>query len=72
MIEFDEMSTSEADMTKARLVSLTFVSLLFRLGFGKFRYPALAIIALLIGILWTCGYLTLTRGRLNISIVSFG
>ncbi|MDG2384972.1 MAG: MMPL family transporter [Pirellulaceae bacterium] len=72
VIEFDEMSTSEADMTKASIVSLVLVSLLFWAGFGKLRYPAFAITALLVGITWTCGYLTLTLGRLSILSVSFG
>ena len=72
VIEYDEMATSERDMTRASLITLAMVTLLFAAGFGNLRYPIFAIIALLIGIMWTCGYLTFTLGHVNILSMSFG
>jgi hopanoid biosynthesis associated RND transporter like protein HpnN len=72
ILEFAEMKTSERDMTWASVFSLLGVSLLFWAGFGGWRYPMLGIAALLIGIAWTCGYLTLAVGHLNILSMSFG
>ena len=72
VIEYDEMSTSQHDMFIASIVTLGLVGLLFWAGFGDLRFPAFAIASLLIGIMWTCGYLTLLVGHLNILSISFG
>ncbi len=72
IIEYDEMATSEQDMTRASLITLGMVTLLFAVGFGNVRYPICAVAGLLIGIMWTCGYLTLSLGHLNILSMSFG
>ena len=72
VIEYDEMSTSQHDMSIASMVTLGLVGLLFWAGFGDLRFPAFAIASLLIGIMWTCGYLTLLVGHLNILSISFG
>ncbi len=72
VIEADEMRVSQTDMTWASLASLAGVTLLFAASFGNLREPAMAAVSLLLGILWTCGYLTLAVGHLNILSISFG
>ena len=72
VIEADEMRVSQTDMAWASLASLAGVTLLFAASFGNLREPALAATSLLLGILWTCGYLTLVVGHLNILSISFG
>ena len=41
IIEYDEMATSERDMTRASLITLGMVTLLFASGFGKLTIPNL-------------------------------
>jgi hopanoid biosynthesis associated RND transporter like protein HpnN len=41
-------------------------------GFGGLRRPLLAVAALLVGIAWSFGYITLAVGHLNILSVAFG
>ena len=72
IIEHDEMRISQFDMTIASIVSLVGVSLLFSVGFGRLKYPLSAVFALLVGIAWTCGYLTTVVGHLNILSMAFG
>ena len=72
VLEHAEMETSQRDMSWASLLSVVGVALLFWVGFGGIRDPALAMLTLATGIAWTCGYLTLTVGHLNILSSSFG
>ncbi|MEO8494555.1 MAG: MMPL family transporter [Planctomycetota bacterium] len=72
VLEFDEMSSSQRDSMRASLLSLFGVSCVFMAGFGGLRRPLLAVAALLIGIAWSMGYITLVVGHLNILSVAFG
>ena len=72
VLEFDEMSSSQRDSTRASMLSLLGVSCVFIAGFGGIRRPLLAVAALLIGIAWSMGYITLVVGHLNILSVAFG
>ena len=72
IMENDEMRMSQDAMMKASILSLFGVSCLFVAGLGGLRHPLMTVGALLIGIAWTFGYITLAVGHLNILSVSFG
>ncbi|MDA1054795.1 MAG: MMPL family transporter [Planctomycetota bacterium] len=72
VLEFDEMRSSKRDTMRASVLSLVGVSCVFIAGFGGLRRPLLAVAALLIGIAWSMGYMTLVVGHLNILSVAFG
>ncbi|MBI3926926.1 MAG: MMPL family transporter [Armatimonadetes bacterium] len=61
----DERRTCGRDAVRSSIVSLVLVSLLFALGFGELRRPAMAVFALVIGLGWTLGFSTLAVGYLN-------
>jgi hopanoid biosynthesis associated RND transporter like protein HpnN len=68
----DEMATSLQDMTRAMGLALLLVTVLFVLAFGEARRPLTAVLALLLGILWALGWLSLTVGHLTILSMAFG
>jgi hopanoid biosynthesis associated RND transporter like protein HpnN len=72
VLENDEMEASQSDSTWTSFGSLIGVALIFIAGFGSFRRPLLAVIALLIALAWSFGYVTMAVGHLNILSVSFG
>jgi predicted exporter len=72
LLERDEMKISQQDMTWATVLSVVGVTLMVWAGFGGLKYPLLGALTLLAGIAWTCGYLTLVIGHLNILSMSFG
>lgn len=72
ILEHDEMAASQSDTTKASVLSLAGVAIVFVAGFGGLRRPLLAVAALLLGIAWSFGYITLVVGHLNILSVAFG
>ncbi|MGD9721019.1 MAG: MMPL family transporter [Pirellulales bacterium] len=71
IMENDEMRSSQSSMLWASLLSMGGVALLFVAGFGGIRHALLANLALLVGMAWSFGYVTLTVGHLNILSVSF-
>ncbi|MCA9163143.1 MAG: MMPL family transporter, partial [Planctomycetales bacterium] len=72
VLENDEMQSSQKDMMRASVLSLFGVAALFMAGFGGWRYPALCVLTLLVGMAWSFAYVTLAVGHLNILSVSFG
>jgi len=72
VMENDEMHASQKATLRASFVSLAGVAVLFVAGFGGIRHPLLTVAALLLAIAWSCGYLTLVVGHLNILSMSFG
>ena len=72
VMENDEMQASRNGSLKAGALSLVGVVCLFAIGFGGFRHPLMTVATLMVGLAWTCGYLTLTIGHLNILSMSFG
>lgn len=72
VMENDEMKSNESASLKTSVVSLLGVAGLFIAGFGGIRHPLLAVAALMIGLTWSCGYLTLAVGHLNILSMAFG
>ena len=71
VLENDEMRRSQADSTKAGIVSFVGVSLLFLLGFRGFLHPTLGMMVLAVGTAWSFGFATLAVGHLNILSVAF-
>jgi predicted RND superfamily exporter protein len=72
VLERDEMKTSRQDMSWASVLSIVAVTVMIWAGFGGLKYPLLGTTVLLAGIAWTCGYVTLVVGHLNILSISFG
>ena len=71
VLEFDEMASSQRDMTLASVMSVVLVLLLLLLGYGNLRFALLAGVVLLVGMAWTFGFITLAVGHLNLLSVSF-
>ncbi len=71
IMENDEMRAGQTSMTWASVLSLIGVSCLFVAGFGGIRHAMLASLVLLIAMVWSFGYVTLSVGHLNIISVAF-
>ncbi len=67
----DELATTDRDMTRATLLAIALVGLLFILFFRSFARPLLAMISLIMGITWTFGLVTLLFGSLTILSIVF-
>ncbi len=65
-LQADEMATTNEDMKAASIYALVGVSLLFMIFFREITRPALAMVALLIAMGWTYGFVALTLGHLNL------
>jgi predicted RND superfamily exporter protein len=72
ILEYDEMALSNDAMTKATILALAGVCIIFMAGFGSLRHPLLAVFALMLAFAWTMGYITLAVGHLNILSIAFG
>lgn len=72
VIQRDEMVVSQKDMTRATIVSLLLIVVIFIFGFKALRYTILSIIPLIIGIIWTIGITYILIGSLNIITVMMG
>ncbi len=71
ILEADEMSRSQADMSLATIISFGGIALLLVFGFRGVRHPLLGMVTLAIGVVWALGWATLSVGHLNILSVSF-
>ena len=71
VMENDEMESSQTAMAQAGLLSFIGVALLYIAGFGCVRHPAMALVALLVPMGWSFGYILLTVGHLNILSSAF-
>lgn len=71
ILESDEMSKSQSDMSKASVISFVGVAFLLIFGFRSLRQPLISMLMLLVGICWSMGFITLVVGHLNILSVSF-
>ncbi len=72
IIEFDEMQASQSSSTLATILSLMGVVVVFIAGFGGLRHPMLAVLSLIVGLVWSLGFITLSVGHLNILSSAFG
>ena len=71
ILEADEMSKSQQDMTLASAISFIGVAVLLVLGFRSLRHPLISLVMLIVGICWSVGFTTISIGHLNILSVSF-
>lgn len=71
VLEFDEMRQSRLDTTKATIVSLVVVTLIFIFGYQETGRPIKATLCLLIALGYTMGFTTLVVGHLNILTIAF-
>jgi hopanoid biosynthesis associated RND transporter like protein HpnN len=71
IIEYDEMRSSETSMSYATILSFAGVLAVMIVAFGGFRHAALALAALMVGTIWTCGYIALTIGYINVLSIAF-
>ena len=71
VLENDEMESSQAAMAQAGVLSFLGVGLLYIAGFGCVRHPVMALVALLVPMGWSFGYILLTVGHLNILSSAF-
>ena len=71
VIEYDEMRSSEKSMSVATILSFAGVLGVMIVAFGGFRHAAMAMLALVVGMVWACGCVTLTVGYVNILSIAF-
>jgi hypothetical protein len=62
----DETISTQADARIATVVSLVGVTLLYLLFFKRFRHPLMIVAVLMVGLIWTMGFVALTVGHLTI------
>ncbi len=67
----DEIATSDRDMTRATILALLLVGIIFILFFRSISRPLLAMASLVMGIAWTFGFVALLYGELNILSIVF-
>ena len=71
VLETDEMTSAQRDMTIATAISLAGVAVLFGAFFRSMVRPGLTVLTLMLGVGWTLGFTTLTIGHLNIFTIVF-
>jgi hopanoid biosynthesis associated RND transporter like protein HpnN len=71
VLEFDEMAQSQVDTTTATIVALVLVLIIFIYGYAESGRPLKANAVLIVGLVYTMGYTTLTVGHLNILTITF-
>jgi len=72
VMENDEMRCSQISMTHSNLLSFFGVALLYVAGFGGLRHPLMGVASLLLAMVWSFGYITLSVGHINILSMAFG
>ena len=71
VLEMDEMIQSTSDTTKATVISLVLVALIFIFGYHETGRPIKANVALIIGLGYTMAFTTAVIGHLNILTITF-
>ncbi len=71
VIEADETDAATRDSTVASLVAGVLITWMLIVAFGSWRIPLTAMVALLVGITWSFGFLTLVVGHLQVLSVVF-
>jgi uncharacterized protein len=71
VLETDEMTAAQRDMTRATVLSLVGVAILFIAFFRGVTRPGLTVFTLMLGVGWSLGFTTLTIGHLNIFTIVF-
>ena len=71
VLQADEMTTTDRDMTIGSIMAIALVAVLFMVMLGGVVRPLLAVASLVTGIAWTFGLTTLVIGQLNLLSVVF-
>ena len=70
-LSLDEMEVGFEDMKWSSLVSLLLVLALFVASFRIWSSPLWAVLTLVLGVIWTSGFIALSVGRLNLFTLMF-
>ncbi len=71
VIEADETAAVERDALLASVIAFILIAVLLVIAFHCWRIPMLVVAALLVGVGWTFGFLTLAIGHLQLLSVTF-
>ncbi len=71
VIEADETVVTERDATRASILAVVLIAIMLIVAFHSWPKPLMAVAALLVGIAWSFGYLTLAIGHLQLLSVVF-
>jgi hypothetical protein len=71
VLQADEMVVTRIDMTRASIIALSIIAVLFMIVFRGIRRPLLAVLAFASAFGWTYGLATLLVGRLNLLSMVF-
>jgi hypothetical protein len=71
VLDYDQMTQSEKDVTLASIVSLFLCALIFIYGYNETGRPVKATICLIFGMAYTLGFATLAVGHLNVLTITF-
>lgn len=71
VLDYDQMTQSQKDVTLASTVSLFLCALIFIYGYNETGRPIKAAVCLLIGLAYTLAFATVTVGHLNVLTITF-
>jgi hypothetical protein len=71
VLDYDQMTQSQKDVTLASIVSLVLCAIIFIYGYNETGRPIKAAFCLLIGLAYTLAFATLTVGHLNVLTITF-
>jgi hopanoid biosynthesis associated RND transporter like protein HpnN len=71
VLDYDEMTQSQKDTTKASIVSLFLCALIFIYGYNEMGRPVKTTLCLVVGLAYTLAFATLAVGHLNILTITF-
>ena len=70
-LQADEMETTDRDMTRASIIAVLFVGVLFMIVLHGWLRPFLVLFSLVLAMAWSFGFATVTVGELNLLSVIF-
>jgi len=70
-LQADEMETTDRDMTRAALIAVALIAILFTAILHGWLRPFLLLISLIMAIAWSFGFATITVGELNLLSIVF-
>jgi uncharacterized protein len=71
VLDYDEMTQSQKDMTLASVVALVLCAIIFIYGYNETGRPVKATLCLVVGLGYTLAFTTLAVGHLNILTITF-
>src|SRR5262249_39201190 len=71
VLDYYEMLTSQRDATRATIITLVLIAIIFGVGFREFLRPVLGVFCMVLVTAISMGWATLSVGHLNIITVTF-